>query len=360
MVVSDLRLGGAQKVGVALAHAWLLEGRRVTVITFDIPSNDFFALPEGTRRVCIGGYKPSRKAIAAIGNNIRRIIRLRSALKKSKARAVVSFVAATNVLTVLAAVGLRQRVVVSERNDPSAQHLGRAWNILRRLVYPLSSVVTANSEIALISLRKYVPGRMLQVIPNPLPKLPFAVHVAEQTENSFLIVGRLVPQKAHDISIEAFSQIAADIPTWTMRICGEGAERPNLERQVSASGLTGRVLLSGSSPDLQPYYQSASVYLQPSRFEGQSNALLEAMANGLPVIVSNGAPESLKWVTDGETGRVVAVNDSRALAQCMLTLARDPADRRRLGQNAIDLIALQGDQHVIESWNRILFESPSL
>ena len=359
MVVSDLRLGGAQKVIVALARAWLQEGRRVTVITFDTPSNDFFALPDGTRRVCIGGYQPSGKSITAISNNIRRIVWLRSALKESKARAVVSFVAATNVLTILAGVGLRQRVVVSERNDPSAQDLGRAWNILRRIVYPLSSFVTANSESAITSLRAFVPDHKLRVIPNPLPKLPIANDADRHTEDSFLVVGRLVPQKAHDISIDAFSQIAADIPSWTMNIFGEGAERSNLERQIAALGLTGRVHLSGNSLDLQPHYQSASIYLQPSRFEGQSNALLEAMANGLPAVVSNGAPESLKWVTDGETGRVVPVNDSRALAQCMLRLARDPTDRSRLGRNAFELIASQGDQNLTDSWNRILFGTSS-
>ena len=99
-----------------------------------------------------------------------RILRLRRALRTTNPAVAVSFVAQTSILTVIAALGLSMRVIVSERNDPHRQSLGPIWDLLRRVVYPWADVVTANSRGALDTLAEFVARDRLLYVPNPLTR----------------------------------------------------------------------------------------------------------------------------------------------------------------------------------------------
>ncbi len=353
LVISDLGSGGAQRVLNTLAHEWLARGHRPCVITLSDAESDFFTLDPRITRLTIGGIAHSPTALHAAWANVRRIRRLRRALRQSRAETVVAFVGQTNILTILAAVGLGARVVVSERNDPARQSLGgRAWDALRRLSYRFADAVTANSHAAVEALGRFVPRDKLSYVPNPAPPLP-PMPPADARAPIVLSVGRLTHQKGHDLLIDAFARAGRDLPDWRLCIVGDGELKQALQARAATRDIADRVTWAGRVDDPGAFYGQAGIFVLASRFEGTPNAVLEAMACGLPVIVTDRSAGALDFVTDGDNGIVVPGEDAAGLATALAGLMRDPERRRRLGRRARDRMARESNEAVFAAWARV-------
>lgn len=354
VIISDLGPGGAQRVVSALVEAMHVRGVRVCLVTLSAPSGDHFSLPPAIRRVALDLQRPSGSPWAAASANLRRVIALRRAIRALHPATVLAMVGNTNILTIVACVALDVRVVVSERNDPVRQSLGRPWDWLRRLTYRFADVVSANSRQALAGMAAYVPAAKLALVPNPvtLPATPADVS-GSRPAPVLLSVGRHARQKAHDVVLEAFSAVAGTHPAWRLAFIGEGEEEPSLRQQAERIGIAARVDWIPPARDMDSVYRGADAFLLPSRFEGTSNALLEAMAYGLPVVVTDRGG-ALDYVTDGSSGLVVPVDDARALAQAMQSLMVDPGLRQRLGAAARARLADSSLDAVVAAWTKVL------
>src|SRR5690606_40649189 len=112
-------------------------------------------------------------------------------------------------------------------------------------------------------------------------------------------------------------------------IAGEGDVRDALEELIARAGVADVVRLAGQRDDMPRVLAGCDVFVLPSVYEGFSNAILEALASGLPVIATDvgGAREQLR---DGETGFVVPRGDEDALVKAMEALAADDAMRARM------------------------------
>jgi GalNAc-alpha-(1->4)-GalNAc-alpha-(1->3)-diNAcBac-PP-undecaprenol alpha-1,4-N-acetyl-D-galactosaminyltransferase len=353
LVISRIDSGGAQRVLTTLANAWVERGLRLCIITMAGPESDFFRLDPRITRLTIGGLGPSDSAIGRIARNLGRIISLRRAIRRANAPTVMAFIGVMNILTVLAAVGLGLRVVISERNDPARQSLGRVWDILRRIVYPLADTVIANSRGAIDTLGAFVPGHKLAFAPNPLVlrTMPATVDRAPLT---ILAVGRLTHQKAYDILLQAFAQIFENVPAWHLVVLGEGELEGALKRQARRLGVASRIDWIGRANNPFPYYAGADIFALPSRYEGTPNALLEAMSMGLPAIVSDASTGPLDFIEDAVSGLVVPVDDVDALAVALTKLTADAKMRRRLGAAARTRVSTNALPHALAVWTRIL------
>lgn len=153
-----------------------------------------------------------------------------------------------------------------------------------------------------------------------------------------VLVGRLVPVKGHAVALEALRALRERVPDATLDVFGDGPLRAELRKRAAERGLAQAVRLHGAVDvdALRERLGGFDVAIQPSvtdpegQAEGVPNAVLEAMARGLPVVASRhgGIPEA---VQDGETGLLVPEGDAPALAEALAALAADPARRRRLG-----------------------------
>jgi glycosyltransferase involved in cell wall biosynthesis len=352
IVIEGLGGGGAQRVATALADRWARDGRGVAVVTLAGAETDFFTLNSKVKRRVAGGIDVSKNLVAGLIANLRRVMALRKILREECPRVVVGFGAPINIVVILAAKFLGARVVISERNDPARQSFGRVWDALRRALYRFADVVTANSGAAIEAMRSYVPPEKLVLLPNPPPEPPGR----EPTPGPVVLaVGRLHPQKAHDVLISAFARISPKFPCWSLVIIGEGDLREDLERQTAELGLAGRVRLPGQTGDPYHYYLSAGIFALPSRYEGSSNALQEAMACGLPVIVSDACPGSIDLVEDCKSGLVVRAGDVDSLASALARLIEAEDFRARLGAAGRDSISRFRDLNAFAEWERTLF-----
>ena len=287
-----------------------------------------------------------------------RYVRLRQLLRERRPRRVLALLSKTNILCCAAAWDLPIHLVVSERNDPRLQVMDPLWRRLRRIYYRRADVVTANTEGVLRALRGMGHWTRLELLPNPLPagvlrddSTPSEQHRYEEV----LAVARLVPQKGLDLLIRAFAALPESLRSgWRLTLVGDGPERQALSDLAQASGIADRVVFEGFRSDPVVFMARASIFALPSRFEGMPNALLEAMAAGLPSVVSDASPGPLEMVSDAVHGLVVPKEDHGAFAKALQTLMADPQMRQRLGGAAREKLRSLDWPEVEPHWRSVL------
>jgi len=144
-------------------------------------------------------------------------------------------------------------------------------------------------------------------------------------------VGRLHPQKGFANLLVAVARVRERLPAIRLLLVGDGALRRELVARAEALGLAEVVTFAGSRGDVPEILAALDLFVLPSLWEGLPNAVLEAMAAGLPVVATaaGGTPE---LVVDGETGLLVPPGDVTALEEAIERLLRDPGLRRKMGE----------------------------
>ena len=173
-------------------------------------------------------------------------------------------------------------------------------------------------------------------IPNGVPTESIPPRADHETSGParVVFVGRLHEQKGLDILLEAAAKL--DEPAagrLRIDLLGEGPDRPVLEARIRELGLGETVTLAGEVDDVPSRLRTADVFVLPSRAEGLSNALLEAMAHGLPVIVSD-VPGNTDVIEHDINGLRFDAGDPESLADGLGRLVGDEALRSRLGLEA--------------------------
>ena len=148
---------------------------------------------------------------------------------------------------------------------------------------------------------------------------------------ALLCVGRLAEQKGHRFVLEALPAILAEHPDARLLLAGDGHLRPALEERAHAFG--GHVSFLGVRHDVPSLIAVADVFVFPSLWEGQGNALLEAMAVGVPIVATD-IPSTGETLANAEQALLVAPGDAAALAAAVNRLLGDPSLAARLAENA--------------------------
>jgi GalNAc-alpha-(1->4)-GalNAc-alpha-(1->3)-diNAcBac-PP-undecaprenol alpha-1,4-N-acetyl-D-galactosaminyltransferase len=357
LVINSLGPGGAERVLTILAGGIAAAGHDVTLVTMVDASTDFYAVDARVRRVGFGFSRPSRSAIEGVILKARVILRIRRFLRRRRPDVVLSFIDTMNVVVLVATIGMRLPVVVSERIDPRQQEVeDTVARLLRPYMYRRARMVVMQTKSAAQWAVDAVGANKVIVLPNPIAAefRPRDEPPLGDNGRTFVAVGRLARQKGFDMLITAFAQIARDIPGWSLWILGEGVERPSLMELASGLGVGSRVHLIGNTRDPSIHLRSADVFVLSSRYEGFPNALLEALAVGVPVIsfACPSGPDEI--ITHNVSGVLVAPGSVSALAHAMLDLAHDSQKRERLARGAVEAAKGFRADVVCATWEALL------
>ncbi|MGH2936424.1 MAG: glycosyltransferase family 4 protein [Gaiellaceae bacterium] len=221
---------------------------------------------------------------------------------------------------------LRRTPLVSTKHNDDPFRTGAFRFVERTLARAAARVVAISDALRRFTVEQVgVPAAKVETIhygldepppawgENPPDPLPADARIVLSTS-------RLTRQKGVDVAVRALASLPADT---VLVVLGEGPERAALESLARELGVDGRLHLPGRVPDVTAWLRRASVYVQPSRWEGFGLAVLEAMVCGLPVVATrvSSLPE---LVADGETGVLVPPDDPAALSAAIERALAEP------------------------------------
>ncbi len=198
------------------------------------------------------------------------------------------------------------------------------------------------------SLRRYLiehgfPAEKITAILNgvdtqrfqPVDKAAVRTQLGLPPHGQFIgIVGRFDPNKKHLLLIEAFNRVAAQLPGARLVIVGDkGAEKDKIHAAAAASPVRDRIHLAGFQGNPTPWYQALDLLAAPSIFEGLSNAVLEAMACGVPCLAHH-ACGNAEVITSGADGFLAALDTTELVAAELHRVLTTPAELTAVGQRA--------------------------
>ena len=233
--------------------------------------------------------------------------------------------------------------VMSRRSLAHYQQNWRGARHVERLLHSRMTAIVGNCNAILRELMdEGVPEAKLRLIYNGIEPAGRAQDKREARAALGLdadaligvVVANLIAYKGHRDLIEALALAAPKLPpAWQVLCVGADNDlRPELETLAAAKGLAGNLRFLGQRFDVGRLLEAADFGVLPSRAnEGFSNAILELMRAGLPMVVTD-VGGNAEAVVDGETGFVVPPADPPALAEALLRVAEDPALRRKLGE----------------------------
>ena len=235
---------------------------------------------------------------------------------------------------------------ISNRRDMGYKKSSKLKWLFRRLNTRFDCVVAPSQPIlGELARTEALEARRMLWIPNGVdtlrfhPRPPAARAAMRQSLGlrtdalAFGCVARMTPEKRHVDLVDAFARVHAAFPQARLLLMGDGPLRGELEARAASLGVADAVRMLGMRPDVEAILPALDVGMLASSTEGMSNAILEMMACGLPMIATDvGGNPSL--VQAGATGLLVPACLPDRLAEAMLVLATDPALRHRMGEAA--------------------------
>lgn len=358
VLIHSVLTGGAERLAVSAANWWSRAGHDVSLVTFEDANNDAFQVREQVSRRHLK-VPPFARGLAL--KNAARALALRQLLVYERPNACVAFASIPSAVLGVARTGLKLKAIGRLENHPPHLLTDRVrntvmWNAFRNL-----DVVVAQTERSANWALTQAPGLRVVAIPNPAfyplvdarPRLdPAAAFLPDK--KIVLAVGRLEKQKRFDRLIEAFSQATADKSDWVLAILGEGPLRDELYALSSRLKCQDRIKLLGKAGNMGDWYAAASIFALSSDFEGFPNALVEALAHGVPAVAVDCETGPREILRDGMDGFLSAPTVD-AMAEKLTNLMSQEPILKRFGQNAIDVRQRLSADRIFEQWDRILY-----
>ena len=355
--LNSLQQGGAERVVSNLANRFAKEGYEVVIAT-EWYGTDEFALDQKVRRVHVGLTKEDENR-SRISKMLRRIWYLRRFMKKEKPDVVVAFTRGVLYRALAAGIGTGIPVVISVRTDPVGHYDKKADKLRIPLLFPHAAGCVFQTEGAKAFFAPYLQENS-RIILNPLnPKYVGVPEPAVRTKD-VVQSGRLVDFKNQPMLIRAFLKVHEKHPDYTLKIYGPDSKdgtKEILESIIHENHAEDFVKLMGGSNTLEKDLADAALYAFSSDWEGLPNALMEAMALGLPVVSTDcpcGGPNTL--IADGVNGLLVPIMDEKAMTDGILRLIEDRELAERLGREARKISERANEDAVFEQWQTYLQE----
>lgn len=352
MYIDMMTCGGAQRVMANLANYFVCEEVEVVLIN-DFKLNDDtpqYILDKKVKRY----YLREKMEGNVILKNLERIVRLRKIVKNEKPDLVLSFLGRPNKRMLIATIGLKTKKVVSVRNDPNREYATgglQKW-FIRNLFKMANGCVFQTVEAGKYFSEKF--QSKSTVILNPVDSKFFNVCRTENPQN-IVTAGRMESQKNQKMLIRAFSRIVDEFPNEKLIIYGDGKLRLELERLCKDLNIADKVDMPGNISNVEEKFANAKIFVLSSDYEGLPNALMEAMAVGIPCISTDcpcGGPNSL--ISSEKNGILVPVGDVEIMAETMKDLLKNKAKRQSLEINARNRAKVFKTDVILSQWDSYL------
>lgn len=352
-VSGNLCNGGAQRVISVVASSLAEKGHNVSLLLFSRNEKEY-PISEKVKITSIGNSFEEYSKVSSLG----RIKFFRKYLKELKPQVAIGFLEGGYALY-LSSFGMKFSKVASARIDPQILMKQKGFRAkINRLWFKAADALVLQTE----SQKRHLPSKMLKksvVIANPVSDK--AMSVQKQSYNvcrNFVMAGRLDEQKNYPMVFRAVRSVKEKYPDIHIDIFGKGGEYDNLIIQISEMQIEDNVTLRGWSQNTIEEYSNHDAYILSSDCEGMPNALMEAMAVGLPCISTDCDTGPADLIEDGKSGYLIPVNDDKMLAKRMIKLIEMTSDERaELGKNARKTLSENFNSEAIaQKWEDLILK----
>jgi len=342
--VAEMKKSGAERATLNISQYLGEKGCNSYIIT-SIKGKADYVVPSTVRHICVGSFN---------------FLKLRKILKKHNINILVIMGVPFCIYSIPATFFLRTKVIVSERNAP-AQFAGKmTTKLLSRFLMRFSDGYVFQTKDAKDFYKKMLHGKGT-VIPNPLycDGFPQVVKYVDRA-NCVVNIGRLTAQKNQTMLIEAFSLFSKNHPDYSLTIYGEGDGRKLLENLIENLGLQDKVSMPGNVYDIHERVCKAKIFALSSDYEGMPNALMEAMALGIPSISTDcpcGGPKEL--IENKVNGLLTPVGDIKAMSSAMCYLAENDEQAELISSRSIHIREQLEVSKICKKWEDYINQTAS-
>ena len=353
-ITNSMGFGGAEKMLTFVANSLADRGHACCIINLNTVGDYINEKQQSVRdNIIVHTVTGAPEGIKRHGFRIREIYRI---AKEFNADILIGFTGYPGFYGKVVGDLLRIPSIMSERGDPART----TQNTLKSKLF-LSVINRSRGGVFQTDGAMAFYGKGLQkrgvVIPNPIfvngevPSVSF-----EEREKTVVSVGRLDNvQKRYDVMIQAFKLFSAEHPEYTLKLYGRGSDEEQIKAWAKDAGILEKVRFMGLSAQPMQDIAKEGMFLITSDFEGISNALLEAMAVGLPCVSTDHTPGGARLlIEDHENGLLAPVGDAEKLAEAMCTFANDPALAKKCGENAKAVLTRFAPERIIDMWEQYI------
>jgi len=351
--INRISYGGAERVLVNLSSQFVAHGYEAVMVT-SFRSSEEYVLDSKVKRVSLENEQIIQSRLR---RNISRICKLRKICREEKPDVLISFMAEPNFRAILATRGLPVKTIVSVRNDPNKEYGGKVGIVVGKYILPLADGCVFQTDDA----KQWFPKRLQKksrIIFNAVKEEFFNVE-RNRVDNRIVTCGRLVGQKNHKLLIDAFSIVNEQYKEAILYIYGEGELKERLEKYIVEKKLEEKVVLKGNTDDVKKVLAEATVFVLSSDYEGMPNALMEALAVGVPCVSTDcpcGGPRML--IKNEKNGLLVEIRNEKALSDAILKVLKELTYAQYLGSEAQKMALDFKPEKIFEQW-RVYVEDVS-
>lgn len=326
LVIPTIKQGGAERVITELANQWSFDNHEIHLILL-AEADHFYKLD---KRITVHqlGFKNLGK-IQKIIAETKVFFKLRNLFKSERPDFVLSFMDKYNVLTILASRFLPIKIFISDRSSPNKK-ISTSLYLLKKGTYKFADGIIAQTALAKDIIYKNFYNKNIKTIPNPIKQVMLYPEI--KREDIIINVGRMVPEKGQKYLIDAFSKLQN--PDWKLVILGDGPLRIELESQIKKLSLENNIIIPGAVLNVDEWLARASIFAFSSISEGFPNALVEAMAAGLPSISFDCDAGPRDIITNSINGFLIETKNVNKLTEILNHLMYDTKLRFNIGIQA--------------------------
>lgn len=349
-LIQNLSGGGAERAASAIASALAQRGAEVQIITFN--DDDRFYSPNDDVKVFNLDFDkiPRNLSLKRILCCVKRFKKIRRYIKKENFDALVCMSNAMSFYGVFASMFTKTKSVGTERNNPYKYSSDKINTLLRKIsaFFADGFVFQTEASAEFFPMRAQKKGA---VIPNAVfNKLVYDVETPEIRQNIIYGMGRLTQAKRFDLLIDAFYEVSQKYDECKLVIFGEGDDREKLQEQIDSLSLTDKALLPGASLRAIEFISKGRAFVLSSDYEGMPNALMEAMASGVPCVSTRCKMGPEELITDGENGLLVETDSSKQIAEALLKILGNDALANRLSKGGKKLLHTHSIDAIADRW----------
>lgn len=346
-VCQSLGNGGAERVVSVLTDELSEADYRVFILTMT-KEKQVYNINENVEIVA-----PHKNYNAGILGKLQRVKIIRDEIIKHKIDVVVAFSHYNAMFSVIASYGLPVRIIGSERNDPAQLKNRKILNSTRNILYKKLDCLVCQTDEA----KAYFPNKIQEkttIILNPISASIIDPYCGEK-EKKIVTFCRLEPQKNLRMLIDAFEMLYEEYPDYELNIYGEGSERENLLNYIVSKGLVNVISIKPFCKDVHQKVMKATIFALPSNYEGLSNSMIEAMALGIPTVVTDCPCGGARMVIENnKNGIMVAVDDPKAMYEAFKKIIVSPKFAKELSNNGVIIRDKLNCKKIAKQWKKAI------